>query len=98
MKRDELLQQLANTQYPKRGDKMDTNEINKILADSVRWEGRYLDGEDLKDPIVKLRTAITSLISINEKLILNVLAYSKQLEQLKAQMAKIEDEKNGPTG
>jgi hypothetical protein len=77
---------------------MDTNEINKILADSVRWEGRYLDGEDLKDPIVKLRTAITSLISINEKLILNVLAYSKQLEQLKAQMAKIEEEKNGPTG
>jgi hypothetical protein len=98
MNRDELLQQLANAQYPKRGEKMDTNEINKILADSVRWEGRYLDGEDLKDPIVKLRTAITSLISINEKLILNVLAYSKQLEQLKAQMAKIEDKKNGPTG
>jgi hypothetical protein len=93
MKRDELLQQLANAQYPKRGEKMDTNEINKILADSEKWEGRYLDS-DLKDPIVKLRGAIQSLIQINEKLILNVLAYSKQLEQLKA---KIEDE-NGPIG
>jgi hypothetical protein len=85
MKRDELLQQLANAQYPKRGEKMDTNEINKILVDSEKWEGRYLDS-DLKDPIVKLRAALQNLIQINEKLILNVLAYSKQLEQLKAKI------------